>query len=65
MTDDAVAQALRRLPPEHRDAILECFYRGRPLAEAARRLGVAPGTVRMWVYEALRDLRNDLRPVSR
>ena len=32
-----VAEALTRLSPEHRAVLLECYYRGRPVAEAAAR----------------------------
>ena len=52
-----VADALRRLSPEHRGVIVECFYRGRSVAEAARRLGVPEGTVKSRTHYALRALR--------
>ena len=35
-----VAEALTQLSEDHRAVLLECYYRGRPVAEAARRLGV-------------------------
>ena len=34
-----VADALRQLSPEHRDVLVECYYRGRSVAEAAGRSG--------------------------
>ena len=37
--------------------LLECYYRGRPVAEAARRLGVPEGTVKSRTHYALRALR--------
>jgi RNA polymerase sigma-70 factor, ECF subfamily len=52
-----VADALTRLSTEHRAVLLECYYRGRPVAEAARRLGVPEGTVKSRTHYALRALR--------
>ena len=52
-----VAEALTRLSPEHRAVLLECYYRGRSVAEAARRLGVPEGTVKSRTHYALRALR--------
>jgi len=52
-----VAEALARLSPAHREVLLECFYRGRSVAEAAARLGVPPGTVKSRTHYALRSLR--------
>ncbi len=52
-----VAEALSRLTPEHREVLIECFYRGRSVAEAAARLGVPPGTVKSRTHYALRSLR--------
>ncbi len=52
-----VADALTRLSPEHRAVLLECYFRGRPVAEAAHRLGVPEGTVKSRTHYALRALR--------
>jgi RNA polymerase sigma-70 factor (ECF subfamily) len=52
-----VADALTRLSPEHRAVLLECYFRGRPVAEAAQRLGVPVGTVKSRTHYALRALR--------
>jgi RNA polymerase sigma-70 factor (ECF subfamily) len=52
-----VAEALTRLSPDHRAVLLECYYRGRPVAEAARRLGIPEGTVKSRTHYALRALR--------
>ncbi len=52
-----VGEAITRLSPEHRAVLLECYYRGRPVAEAARRLGVPEGTVKSRTHYALRALR--------
>jgi RNA polymerase sigma-70 factor (ECF subfamily) len=52
-----VAEALSRLSPDHRAVLLECYYRGRPVAEAARILEVPPGTVKSRTHYALRALK--------
>ena len=52
-----VAEAITRLSADHREVLLECYYRGRPVAEAARRLGVPEGTVKSRTHYALRALR--------
>jgi RNA polymerase sigma-70 factor (ECF subfamily) len=52
-----VAEAITRLSEEHRAVLLECYYRGRPVAEAAKRLGVPEGTVKSRTHYALRALR--------
>src|SRR3954451_21408128 len=41
-----VADALRELSVEHRAVLVECYYRGRSVAEAARALDVPEGTVK-------------------
>ena len=52
-----VAEALTKLTAEHRAVLLECYYRGRPVAEAAQRLGIPEGTVKSRTHYALRALR--------
>jgi RNA polymerase sigma-70 factor (ECF subfamily) len=52
-----VADALTQLSPAHRAVLLECYYRGRPVAEAAIRLGVPEGTVKSRTHYALRALK--------
>jgi RNA polymerase sigma-70 factor, ECF subfamily len=52
-----VADALSTLRFEHRSVLLETYYRGRSVAEAARVLGVPEGTVKSRTYYALRALR--------
>jgi RNA polymerase sigma-70 factor, ECF subfamily len=52
-----VAQALDRLTPEHREVIVECYYRGRSTADAAAALGIPAGTVKSRTHYALRALR--------
>ena len=52
-----VIDALGSLSPEHRAVIVETYYRGRSVAEAARGLGIPPGTVKSRCYYALRALK--------
>lgn len=53
----AVADAVRALRPEHRRVLLETYYRGKSVAEAAMALGVPPGTVKSRTFYALRALK--------
>jgi RNA polymerase sigma-70 factor (ECF subfamily) len=52
-----VAEALTQLSEEHRSVLLECYYRGRSVADASRRLGIPEGTVKSRTHYALRALR--------
>ena len=52
-----VTDALRALSQEHRAVIVETYYRGRSVAEAASALGIPPGTVKSRCYYALRALK--------
>jgi RNA polymerase sigma-70 factor, ECF subfamily len=52
-----VTEALHALSREHRAVIVETYYRGRSVAEAAEVLGVPPGTVKSRCYYALRALK--------
>ena len=68
-TDEAlmawvVAEAVARLSPEHRSVLVECYYRGASVAEAARRLGVPEGTVKSRTHYALRALRLALQEMG-
>ncbi|MFW3169828.1 sigma-70 family RNA polymerase sigma factor [Geodermatophilus sp. CPCC 206100] len=52
-----VTDALGSLSPEHRAVIVETYYRGRSVTEAAAVLGIPPGTVKSRCYYALRALK--------
>jgi RNA polymerase sigma-70 factor, ECF subfamily len=52
-----VAEALADLSPQHRAVLIETYYRGLSVAEAATVLGVPPGTVKSRTYYALRALK--------
>ncbi len=53
----AVADALRSLRLEHRTVLLETYYHGRSVAEAAAVLGIPAGTVKSRTFYALRALK--------
>jgi RNA polymerase sigma-70 factor, ECF subfamily len=59
-----VAEAVTQLSAEHRAVLLECYYRGHSVAEAARRLGVPEGTVKSRTHYALRALRLALQEMG-
>jgi RNA polymerase sigma-70 factor (ECF subfamily) len=55
-----LSEALGALSPAHREVIVEVYYRGNTIDEAARLLGVPAGTVKSRTYYALRALRHAL-----
>jgi RNA polymerase sigma-70 factor, ECF subfamily len=68
-TDDAlqtwlVAEALQRLSPDHRRVLVECYFLGRSVADAAEQIGVPPGTVKSRTHYALRALRLALQEMG-
>ncbi|TWD72421.1 RNA polymerase sigma-70 factor (ECF subfamily) [Kribbella amoyensis] len=52
-----VLSALDQVSAEHRDVLVELYYRGRSVTEAAKELGIPPGTVKSRSFYALRALR--------
>lgn len=52
-----VSEALAALKPDHRKVLIEVYYRGRTVAEAASVLGIPAGTVKSRMYYALKALR--------
>ncbi|MDP5183439.1 sigma-70 family RNA polymerase sigma factor [Blastococcus sp. BMG 814] len=52
-----VEEALRRIAPDHRTAIVQTHLRGRPHDEVAAELGIPVGTLRSRVFYGLRSLR--------
>jgi RNA polymerase sigma-70 factor, ECF subfamily len=52
-----VLDALDRISPEHREVLVELYFRDRTTSEAAQRLGVPVGTVKSRSYHALRAIR--------
>jgi RNA polymerase sigma-70 factor (ECF subfamily) len=55
-----VIDALRTLSRPHREVLLECYFRGSSVAEAAVRLGLPEGTVKSRTHYALHALRDAL-----
>ena len=53
----AVADALSSLRPDHRQVLVETYYRGCSVAEAAATLGIPPGTVKSRTFYALKALK--------
>ena len=53
-----VAEALSRLSTEHRSVVEQLYFLGRPVADTARLLGIAEGTVKSRAYYAVRALRS-------
>lgn len=58
--DRGLHDALRRLRPEHRAALLLCLVDGYTYAEASAILDVASGTIASWVSRAKAELRKEL-----
>jgi RNA polymerase sigma-70 factor (ECF subfamily) len=52
-----VADALSALTASHREVLLETYFRGRTVSEAAEVLGVPAGTVKSRTHYALQALR--------
>ncbi|WP_232247197.1 sigma-70 family RNA polymerase sigma factor [Kitasatospora azatica] len=59
-TRAAFHESMETLSPSHRAVLVELYYRGCSVAEAARRLGVPQGTVKSRSHYALRALRESL-----
>jgi len=57
-------EAMRRIGEQHRQILVETYYRGRPYAEVAEELGVPEGTVKSRVYYGLRALRVALEEIG-
>jgi RNA polymerase sigma-70 factor (ECF subfamily) len=52
----SVRRALTQISPEHRQVLLEIYYRNASVAQAAQRLGIPEGTVKSRAYYAVRSL---------
>ncbi len=59
-----VGDALRRLTPEHRAVLLECYFRGSTAGQAGVRLGIPLGTVKSRLHYALHALRLALKEMG-
>jgi RNA polymerase sigma-70 factor (ECF subfamily) len=56
-----VLTLLDTLGAEHREVLVELYYNGKSVTEAAESLGVPPGTVNSRSFYALRLLRQRMR----
>ncbi|MEU7364813.1 sigma-70 family RNA polymerase sigma factor [Streptomyces hygroscopicus] len=61
LTAQVVMGAMGELAPRQREVLLHLYYLGHSVGQAARSLGVPPGTVKSRTYYALRALREALR----
>ena len=59
-----VAEAVTSLSEDHRAVLLECYFRGASVAQAAHRLGIPEGTVKSRTHYALRALRLALQEMG-
>lgn len=55
-----IRDALWTLSEAHRQVVIETYYRGRNIREAAAALDIPEGTVKSRLYHALRALRSEL-----
>jgi RNA polymerase sigma-70 factor, ECF subfamily len=58
----AVLGAIDQLSAEQRNVLVELYWRGSSVAEAAERLSVPPGTVKSRAYYGLQSLRGIMGP---
>ncbi|MBU2662434.1 sigma-70 family RNA polymerase sigma factor [Actinoplanes bogorensis] len=56
-----VSDALRELSQSHREILIETYFKGRTVPEAAEKLNLPLGTAKSRVYYALRALRTALQ----
>lgn len=59
-----VRLALQQIKPEHREVLVEMYYKGSSVAEAAQRLGIPEGTVKSRTYYAVRALHAAIGPTE-
>ncbi|CAL9429279.1 ECF RNA polymerase sigma factor SigL [Streptomyces sp. enrichment culture] len=52
-----LSDALDDLTPAHREVLIETYFKGRTVNEAAKTLGIPSGTVRSRVFYALRSMK--------
>ena len=57
---DIVAAAVESLHPEHRQILVEAYFKGRSATEAAHALDLPVRVVKVRIYDALRELRRNL-----
>lgn len=60
LTSQVLVEAIRELAPIQREVLLHVYYLGQSVGQAARELGVPPGTVKSRTHYAIRALREQL-----
>lgn len=55
-----VTEVLAGLPEHQREAVVETYFRGRTIVQAAEQLGIPPGTVKSRLFYGLRAMRTAL-----
>jgi RNA polymerase sigma-70 factor (ECF subfamily) len=58
VTSMVVVDALNRLSADHREVLEQVYLKGSTVTEAAKELGIPPGTVKSRAFYALRALRD-------
>ena len=53
----ALADALSKHTPKHRDVLIERYFKCRSVGETAQELGISPGTVKSRTHHAFRTLQ--------
>lgn len=61
LTAQVVVEAMGDLAPMQREVLVQVYYLGRTVTQAAEVMGVPPGTVKSRTYYAARALRKALR----
>ncbi|MFE7504793.1 sigma factor-like helix-turn-helix DNA-binding protein [Promicromonospora sp. NPDC057488] len=59
-----IVHALTRLPPRQRACVVLRYFEDQTIAQVADSMGTAPGTVKRYLHDALRTLRDVLEPVD-
>jgi RNA polymerase sigma-70 factor (ECF subfamily) len=59
-----VSEAMRRLTPEHRAVLVQCYFHGRTAGQAGAALGIPVGTVKSRTHYALHALRLALQEMG-
>jgi RNA polymerase sigma factor (sigma-70 family) len=59
-----VVHALTRLTPRQRASVVLRYFEDMTIAQVADAMGTAPGTVKRYLHDALRTLRDVLEPVE-
>jgi RNA polymerase sigma-70 factor, ECF subfamily len=60
----ALADALNKLTPKHRDVVIQRYFKCRSVVETAEELGVSPGTVKSRTHHAFRALQTLISEVE-